>query len=905
MAPPLLTALVLAAALFPPPSVPVSEVAVEGPGPIQESLVRRVFNVQPGDPFSRAEVRRGIQALMATGLMEEIQVFLEETPEGVRLLVWVQPIPLVSRARLVGVSGRLRREVLRDLKLVRHAPFSSPDFEAGLQRTRQTVLEAGYPDAELFPSLDFRPTANTVEVEVRVELGRPRKVAGVAVQGVDMDRAEAFAASRLRPGQVLSDRRLDDARRNLARTLRRGGYWEAEVEEPRVRPVEAGHVVDLFALPGPHYRLELEGTRLSRALRSEVFPFVVGEEPFNPGFLDGIVRQARLFFQREGHLLAELDIALEPGDEGEPNVLQVNVVPGRKTPVVAVRFPGMESVPPERVMPRIGARTGRVWAWGAEPVDDETLQADAVSLLATLLEEGFAEAAVEPARIVPAAGGVVIEFPVIEGPRYTLVELELEGVPPAVEIEDLSLRVGAPWSLERQERARDQVLGALRRAGYADARIRVERTCPEGQCGVFMEAYPGLQVTVDRVVVAGLVRTRRRVVDRIARIRPGDPLSDDQLLEAQRQLLGLGFFQRINARVIPGQDAGPRRGVVLEVEEGSTKGFTLGAGWNTEDQFRISAGWSELNLFGAGRSFSVDGRVSEREERFQVSYREPARLGVLGFPTWVSVYRFEERLPAFDFQRRGMWIEFGDRLKRPWRTLLRYDYQIVGSTAPDEIKSELERDRQDLSIASFTPVLEWDTRDDIFSPRRGVLVSFEWQYAFRAFRAEAAFNKLSASLAAHTPFRGGVAAFSLRLGGIEPGGGSREVVLPARFFAGGRVSHRAFPTDRLGIPGVTLTRTGDPVGGGGLLLVSGEWRFRVWGPLGGVGFADGGNVWPGWRDIDPGELRWGAGLGLRIETPVGPLRLEYGWKIEPEILDPVTGTRESRSQLFLSFGNPF
>jgi len=546
-----------------------------------------------------------------------------------------------------------------------------------------------------------------------------------------------------------------------------------------------------------------------------------------------------------------------------------------------------------------------VWAWGAEPVDDETLQADLVSLLATLREEGFAESTVSPARIVPEGRGVAIEFSVTEGPRFLVSELEIEDVPPAVSVGELPLKVGSPWSLERQEQAREVILDALREAGYADARVHVVRDCPEGQCRVLMEALPGLQVTLDRVVVAGLVRTRRGVVDRIARLRPGDPLSDDHLLEAQRRLLGLGVFQRINARVIPGQEAGPRRGVVLEVEEGRTKGFTFGAGWNTEDQFRLSAGWSELNLFGTGRSLSVDGRVSNREKRFQISYREPARLGLLGFPTWVSVYRFEERLPAFDFQRRGTWVEFGDRLKRPWRTLLRYDYQIVGSNAPDEIKSELERDRQDLSIASLTPVLEWDTRDDIFSPRRGVLLSMEWQNAFKAFVADAVFNKLSLSLATHTPFMAGVLAGSVRAGGIEPGGGTKEVVLPARFFAGGRVSHRAFPTDRLGIPGLTLSRNGDPVGGGGLLLVTGEWRFPVWGPVGGVTFVDGGNVWPGWRDIAPRELRWGAGFGVRVETPVGPLRLEYAWKFEPEVLDPGAGIRESRTQLFLSFGNPF
>lgn len=904
MAPPVLTALMLAAVL-PPVTLPVGEVTVEGLGPVPEALVRRVLNVQPGDPFSRTQVRRGVQALMATQQVDDVRVRFEHAPDGVRLEVWIQPRPRVAAVAVAGTSGRLERDVRTELSLVPGAPLNLGAFEARLERVREAILAAGYPSSEVTPWLDFDAATNTVAVSIEVRLGVPRRVVAVNVEGADLSSDQAFAATRLRPGQVLSARRLGEARRSLARYLRREGFWEAEVEEPRVEELPSGHRVGLFVVPGSRYALELDGVRLSRALRAEVFPFLTGDEPFNPGFVEGLIQQARLYLQREGNLLAELNAAVVAGDDPDSRVLQFSVDPGRKTPVTAVRFPGMESVPAARVLPRVGARTGRVWTWGAEPVDDETLQADVVSLTVTLQEEGFAEAVVESPRIVPEGRGVAIEFPVTEGVRFVVAELEVEGVPPSVDPGDLAMKVGGPWSLERQEQSREQVLDALREAGYADARVRVSRECPEGRCRVLVEAAPGLQVTVDRVVVAGLVRTRRRVVDRIARLRPGDPLSDDHLLEAQRRLLGVGLFQRINARVIPGQETGPQRGVVLEVEEGRTKGFTFGAGWNTEDQFRVSAGWSELNLFGTGRSLSVDGRISNREERFQISYREPARLGLLGFPTWVSLYRFEERLPAFDFLRRGTWVEFGDRMRRPRRLLLRYDYQIVGSDAPDEIKSELERDRQDLSIASLTPVLEWDTRDDIFSPRRGALVSLELQNAFKLFRADAAFTKLTASLAAHTPFRGGVLAVALRAGAIEPTGSSKEVVLPARFFAGGRVSHRAFPTDRLGVPGLTLSKAGDPVGGGGLLLASGEWRFGVWGPIGGVGFVDGGNVWPGWRDIDPGELRWGAGIGLRVETPVGPLRLEYAWKFDPEVLDPSTGLRESRTQLFLSFGNPF
>jgi outer membrane translocation and assembly module TamA len=122
------------------------------------------------------------------------------------------------------------------------------------------------------------------------------------------------------------------------------------------------------------------------------------------------------------------------------------------------------------------------------------------------------------------------------------------------------------------------------------------------------------------------------------------------------------------------------------------------------------------------------------------------------------------------------------------------------------------------------------------------------------------------------------------------------------FYAGGRTSHRAFPRDRLGIPGETLfVEPGEdpvPLGGGALALVNLEWRFPIVGDFGGNLFVDGGNVWREIADFDPSQARWGAGVGLRYQSPVGPLRVEVGWNLDRE-------PGEDPYVWFVSLGNPF
>jgi len=348
----------------------------------------------------------------------------------------------------------------------------------------------------------------------------------------------------------------------------------------------------------------------------------------------------------------------------------------------------------------------------------------------------------------------------------------------------------------------------------------------------------------------------------------------------------------------------PYNVVIVELEEGPTRAYGVGLGWDTEEKARVSLSWSELSLFGSGRGLDVVTKLSSREQRWQVSYREPTRLGLLGVPTWSAVYRTEETFDTYSLLRRGMWIDVGDRQRRPVRAILRYEYQIVDPTAPDELLSELERDQQRTKIASLTPILEFDTRDDLFEPTRGVYASGQVQFAFPLFDADAFFNKVTLNVAGFTPLGPGVLAGSIRLGGAEPrdpeAGVTDNLSLPiaVRFFAGGRVTHRAFPLDKLGIPGDTLDDAGDPIGGAGLALANLEWRFPVFGAIGGALFVDSGNVWSDWRDVNAGQFRWGAGLGLRVATPVGPVRLEYGWK-----LDRKPG--ESAGELFFSFSNPF
>jgi len=315
---------------------------------------------------------------------------------------------------------------------------------------------------------------------------------------------------------------------------------------------------------------------------------------------------------------------------------------------------------------------------------------------------------------------------------------------------------------------------------------------------------------------------------------------------------------------------------------------------------RGEVGWSHLNLFGGAHAFSVETQFSSREQRFQVGIREP-RLPKIDLPAYLVVYRTYEEFATYAQRRRGLWIDVGDRYKRPYRSWWRYEYQIV---QPEDVSGEIGREEEEARISSITPTFEWDYRDNPLVPSRGSYSEVAVDYAFPLFQADSEFLKLRARTTLYGDIANGRGAIGVRLGAIRPLGpgddqpANLQIPLNTRFFAGGANTHRAFARDFLGVPGQTIDTDGNPIGGNALVLVNAEYVRKLTAMFSAHLFVDAGNVWESPSTVRFGDVRWGAGLGFSFDTPAGPIRLEYGWK-----LDRKDG--ESPGQWWLSFGIPF
>jgi outer membrane protein insertion porin family len=906
----------LAALLWPSASTAeetVARVSVEASGPHDEAALLRVLDLNVGQPLDRQQIREAILALYAGGEVEWVGVEAEPAADGVAITVRISARSKISKVDVRTASPVLKNQIKRWMALSPGEPVSVATVEAGRRRALRKLRERGHTDPRVDVYLDYERSSNTIAVTIEPDPGPVERISGIVVEGIDDPAIAAEAGPEVKPSDRLTTRAEERIRREVEERLRRQGFWDARVVGVDRRTEAAGTLLAVRVDPGARYTLELSAPAELEKIARAAIPDPVDED-MHPAQTEVLADRIRENLQREGYLLAAATAELEAGEPTQ--VLRVSVDPGRVLRVASVEFPGAVSIDHDDLLEVVQVDRGRTQGLWGMPVSDVTLELDRRAIAEAYRARGFVEVEVAP-PILEAAGTdeVRVLFPIVEGPGWVLDELRVEGLPveAATRLEALprALRENAPWNPRAVEATKLQIETALADSGYPEGRVAVEvDTSQPGHARVLFLVEPERYVVIGDVVIAGLRRTRRSVVERVLKasgVVSGAPFARDRVVDAQRQLYELGLFRTVELLPMPGQERRDVRGLVVHCEEGAQRSYQVGVGWNETDRWRLTLGWSHLNLFGGAHALSVEGRLSSNEERYQVGLREQ-RIPYLDLPGYLVFYRTFERFEnrGYEQRRRGLWFDVGDRRQVPFRAWYRYEYQIIEpSTIGDaQVDPNLPREDEEARISSITPTLEWDFRDDPLLPSHGSFSQLSLEWAFPVFAADANYLKLFGRSTLYGRHSHGTWAAGIRLGAIEPFGAGDElpanlqVPLASRYFAGGSSTHRGFERDTLGIPGQTLDAFGEPIGGNALLLLNLEYERPVVGVLSGVAFVDIGNVWAEPELVRVADLRYTGGLGVRVVTPAGPLRAEYGWKLDRE-------PGESSGEFFLSFGVPF
>lgn len=900
----------------------------EDGAPIEVGGAAQQVRTIPGRTLEASDVADALRGLASDGAWDEIAAEGEASEDGVRLVYRLVPRPRMAALTFAGPRAEEAAAERPRLDLADGEVFDSRLLDAGTEAIRRALVAGGWDGPEVtWTAAPATPGGRDVAVVVTATSGPARRLRTLRLDGAEEPmRTRLAAKSPLDPGDRLRPADIEAEVARVRTALRSEGHWSAQVEA-RPGPADADGFLDLVlqVSAGPAWTVQRSGHAPKlfppEAILENLEEFT-GEVP-DERFAAGIAGEIRHRLQDEGFPDPVVRVTIDPSVPS----LSIAVEEGLPARIREIVFPGADSIPASEL--RAAMELTPKGLLGGGYLTDRSATRDTEALTGLFRSRGFLDAVVGPMthERLPD-GGLRLVVPVVEGIRCRVESMVIEGIPVA-EAEEvakgLALLPGRDYDAARVADDLFRLKSVWADRGHLE--IRVEELPPvfsadRSTVRLAWRVTPGPVTHVDRILIRGNDETRDEIILRAVGFQSGDALSLRKLLDARLALVRTGLFTRVDLEPV-GPEGRPRRDVLVTIVEGNPLSLTLGAGieydTNREQRWnpRGSIALYHNNLFGTARLAGFEARISGTNERFVLAYREPDVFGT-GLPLTVSVFRAKEERESISttLHRRGTFVDTVKALDPVRRLQLRYEYQIVTPTCDEtqvdcsQVLGDLEKQDQANATNAISPAFIYDRRNDPFDPTSGVLGGIEAKWAFPLFDADSEFWKVWANGAVYHKIGPVKLAATLRAGMTEPlkpvtneeGLPNLEIPIPERFYAGGPASHRAFPIDELGIPGQTVTveEDGDVVPSGGNAMVLGglEARVPIWGKLEGAIFWDTGNVWAEASRVNLSEIRHGIGIGARFQTPVGPIRVDYAWKLDREAW-------ESAGEFYLSIGYPF
>jgi outer membrane protein insertion porin family/translocation and assembly module TamA len=579
--------------------------------------------------------------------------------------------------------------------------------------------------------------------------------------------------------------------------------------------------------------------------------------------------------------------------------------------VSSVKLTGVRAVKPSQLKSVLATIQSSKLPWGSDHYfTREQFEADLKRIVAFYRDRGFPDAKVQSfdVKMNDKQDAVDVTVHIDEGQPLVVEAVEYEGfdVLPPDHLNQLKGRIAlkeqAPVDRALAQASREAALDEIKDHGYPYATVRLtEREGSNDHARVLtLSATPGVQAQYGQIEVQGNTSVSDNVVKRQLTFRPNGRFRLSQVQESQRRLYGLETFQFAN--IEPEVPEGEQPAVVpvkVTVTEGKHRKVNFGVGYGSEEKGRASIDWRHVNFFGGARMLQLQGQYSALSRGGRVNLRQPylfgPRLSLL--MTGQSWHRNE---PAYTLDTNGgklmlerTFARSGPLSQRQGTTsaslaytneFQSYRVSELALNTPSFQKTLISLGLDPLSgrarglLSSMDLDVHRSTADSTINARRGYTLNAHLEQAGRLFRGDYEFAEAILEGRYYAAL-GDVAGVALKLRGGSIGatsGDNLKVPFHRRYWLGGASSLRGW-----GRFEVAPLFEGLPIGGHTLLESSAEVRVPVWGNLSGVLFADAGNVWNNAWDFNLNDLRYDVGPGLRYMTPIGPLRLDLGYQLNP------------------------
>ncbi|WP_319407230.1 outer membrane protein assembly factor BamA [uncultured Desulfosarcina sp.] len=887
------------------------QVVIVGPPDQRErhaAMAKRLIRLHPADHLDKAALQASIDALKFSRRFSAIHVDSSSDPGGETLTFTLTPYRTIADIRIRGKYPLFERDILNQMTLYPGDPFTREDLSAQAGAIIKRYQREGYIDPKVSITAQRDNGNDYAVIRVDIDKGSHFALGTLVFEGNRVISSNSLAwhmsvwRSSLFPGiGRFSEYRLKKDMESLLTYYRRKGFADAQLSY-RIDDTGGSHQVNVTVLvrEGRRYTVAFEGNRRfwDLTLKKDVAIFKDGNRS-NVGVRKS-VRNIKKRYHEDGFLDVRIkaETILVPGTPVETLQLRFVIHEGPQTIVDRVTIAGNHALPEKEIRKQILTRPPTIFHEGA--FVPETLETDTYAVTTLYLKQGFRERTVDSeVTFNEDKTGADISLNIKEGPRTTVGSIAIKGLtvlPEAKARKVLVHKIGDPFRTAALDAEKEAIASLVSEKGYPHATVQASVTYSQDRtrADIVFEVDAGPQVTMGDIFVSGNLRTAEKVIRRELEVQPRTPLSLQSLYNGQRRLRDLEIFHGVSYRTFGLKEKEKTVDLFVEIEENKPYYAQTSAGYQSDSGFfgRTKAG--DHNLFGLNKDLWAEAEISQTGYRVETRLTEPRFLSTR---TTASIGAFNEELTEFNqpFGTRttGGSIGFGRDWGKHVNTALSFrlekrDQFSVEDRPPEEVDDETR------TIFVTTPYVRYDSRDSFVRPTRGLLSSvgvdiskgvqnqlddfFRYQFDTRYY---------------WTPLEKVTLAGLARIGQVIPYADSELVPDDQLFFLGGIQSVRGFDENLL-----RVDNAGNPVGGKTAVVGSLEARIDLGMNLELTTFFDIGSVQHTLVEGGSDRFRSSIGIGLRYITPIGPMGLLYGHKLDPD-------DGESAGRFHLSIGYSF
>jgi outer membrane protein insertion porin family len=605
------------------------------------------------------------------------------------------------------------------------------------------------------------------------------------------------------------------------------------------------------------------------------------------------MRRIEELYKEKNFYNVKIKFNVYPKKENQADI-EYEIDEGKKFHVKKIIFVGNSAYSSGKLKGLMGTSEENILSWftSAGDLNEENLGQDVAKLTSFYHNKGYVQARVGEPELKFEEDGIIITIRIVEGPQFKVGEVTMAGdliIPPEQLMKTVKIMKEEYYNRDILRLDVIRLTDIYADEGYANVDIspRIEQDPEKQIVNITFDIAKGKQVYFEAITISGNTKTRDKVIRRQLQVYEQGLYGGRRLKRSIQNLYRLDYFEDIKVDTVKGS-ADDKMRLRINVTEKNTGAFSFGAGFGNLENLFLTASIAERNLFGRGQTLALKGQLGAKTTRYTLSFTEPWLFDI-PLSAGADVYNWNYDFSTYDKDSIGGNLRLGYPLIDYTRISLTYTYDIADIKNVDEdAANSIKNDAGENIKSSITTRVRYDSRNDRFHPTKGS--SHNASYEFAGLGGTVGFNKIIGETGWYFPM-------ILKTVGVLHGksGYVKQLegkTLPdyEKFYMIGIDALRGFDRDDLS----PRDSDGSEIGGNKFVQFNAEVRFPLVPQAGvyGVVFFDTGDNYSESEDIELDNLRESAGGGIRWLSPMGPVRLEYGYILDPKPTDKGSGSWE-------------